>query len=83
MTLLGRPILSYHAPASGIRIGSDTYEYLEAARDYGYVPFEAGAWSNLSTEQQAILIAHRRIRLHAEAVLAYRQAQKNTNGLAP
>lgn len=58
-------------------VESALYEALDVAKDYGYRPFEADSWEGLSIDQQAILIAHRRLHLHSEAVLAHRQTKKH------
>lgn len=58
-------------------VESALYEALDVAREYGYRPFEAESWEGLSIDQQAILTAHRRLRLHSDAVLAYRQTRKH------
>lgn len=77
VTLQGRPILELHAPSSGLMVESALYEALDVARDYGYKPFAAKSWEELEIDKQAVLIAHRRLRLHSEAVLAHRQTRKH------
>jgi hypothetical protein len=77
-TFRGRSVFAYrNLPRSGVKY-SLFFESLEAARWRG---IDDLAWDSLGADDKARLIAHYRVHMQIEAVLAQEQARKHKRAL--